>query len=106
MFDVNIAVQFKMSNTPSLTGRNLTMTIIEILDQLQDSYGKPNMMTLFNNDTLFCSLMTPRDSPETLFYRIKKCQEIQCIGKVPYPDDQIIATAVCILVTSNMFPLK
>jgi hypothetical protein len=53
MFDANIAAQFKVSNTPLLTGWNSTMTIIEILDQLQDSYGKPNMMRLFNNDTLF-----------------------------------------------------
>jgi hypothetical protein len=50
--------------------------------------------------------MTPGDSPEMLFYGIEQCQEIQQIGKVPYSDDQIIATAVCILVMSNMFPLK
>jgi hypothetical protein len=53
MFDVNIAAQFKVSNTPLQTGWNSTMISIEILDQLQDSYGKPNMMTLFNNNTLF-----------------------------------------------------
>ncbi len=50
--------------------------------------------------------MIPGNSPQMLFYRIKQCQEIQQIGKVPYSDNQIIATAVCILVTSNMFPLK
>jgi hypothetical protein len=50
--------------------------------------------------------MTPGNSPEMLFYRIKQCQEIQQIWKVPYSDDQIIATSVCILITSNMFPLK
>jgi hypothetical protein len=63
-------------------------------------------MTLFNSNTLFCSLMTPGNSPEILFYRIKKCQEIQQIRKVPYSNNQIIATAVRILVMSNMFPLK
>jgi hypothetical protein len=82
------------------------MTIIEILDHLQDSYGKPNLMTLFNKDTLFHSSMTPCNSPEMLFYRIEQCQKIQHIGKVLYSDDQIIDTAVRILVTSNMFPLK
>ncbi len=75
MVDVNIAAQFKVSNTPFLTGWNLMnsmMTIIEILNQLQDSYSKPNMMTLFNNDTLFRSPTTPGNSPEMmLFYRIK-----------------------------------
>ncbi len=39
MFNVNITTQFKVSNTPSLKGWNLTMTIIKILDQLQDSYS-------------------------------------------------------------------
>jgi hypothetical protein len=77
-----------------------------ILDQLQDSYGKPNMMTLFNNDTLFQSPMTHGDSSEMLFYHIKQCQEIQQSRKILYSDDQIIATVVRILVTSNMFPLK
>ena len=105
MFDANIAAQFKVLNTPSLRGWNSTMTIIKILNLFQDSYGKPNMMTLFNNDTLFWSPLTPGNSPKMLFYRIKQCQEIQKIGKVPYADDQIIATAICILVTSNMFPL-
>jgi hypothetical protein len=41
-----------------------------------------------------------------LFYSIKHCQEIQQIRKVLYLDDQIIATPVSILVTSNMSPLQ
>jgi hypothetical protein len=49
---------------------------------------------------------TPGNSLEMLFYHIEQCQEIQRIRKVPHLDDQIIATAVRILVTSNMFPLK
>jgi hypothetical protein len=106
MFDANIAAQFKVSNTPLLMGWNSTIPIVEILDQLQDSYGKPNMMTLFNNDTLFWSPLTPGNSPEMLFYHIKQCQEVQRIGKVPYLDNQIIATAVRIFVTSNMSSLK
>jgi hypothetical protein len=76
-----------------MSSTNLTMTIIEILDQLQDLYGKPNMMMLFNNDPLFHSAMTPRDSPKMLLYRIEQRQEIQRIGKIPYSDNQIIATA-------------
>jgi hypothetical protein len=61
---------------------------------------------LFANDTLFRSPMTPRDSPEMLFYRLEQCQEIQRVGKLPYTDEQIIATAVRILASANMFPLK
>ncbi len=79
MFNANIAAQFNVSNTPSLTGWNSTMSINAILDQLQDSYGKLNMMTLFNSNTLFRSQMTPADLPEMLFYSIEQCQEIQRI---------------------------
>ncbi len=106
MFGANIAAQFKVSNTPFLMGWNSTMSINIILDQLQDSYRKPNMMTLLNNDTLFRSPITPSDSPEMLFYHIHQCQEIQYIGKLPYSIDQIIANAVCILLQANIFPLK
>jgi hypothetical protein len=106
MFDENVGAQFKVSNTPTLMGWNSMMTVIEILNQLQDLYGKPNMMMLFKNDTLFKSTMTPGDSPEMLFYQIEQCQEIQPIRKIPYSNDQIITTTVCILVQSNIFPLK
>jgi hypothetical protein len=46
MFDANIGAQYKVSNDPTLTGWNSTMSILDILTQLQDSYGKPTMMTL------------------------------------------------------------
>jgi hypothetical protein len=106
MLDANVLAQFKVSNNAALTGWNSTMSIIDILAQLQGLYGKPNMMTLYANDTLFRSPMTPGNSPEMLFYQLEQCQEIQCIGKLPYSDDQIIVNAVCILATSNIFPLK
>ncbi len=106
MLDANMLAQFKVSNNAALMGWNSTMSIINILNQLQNSYGKLNMMTLFTNNALFCSPMTPGDSPEMLFYRIKQCQKVQRIGKVPYTDEQIIANAIRILATSNIFPLK
>jgi hypothetical protein len=106
MLDANVSAQSKVSNNATLMGWNSTMSIINILDQLQISYGKPNMMTLFTNNTLFRSLMTPGDSPEMLFYRIEQCQEVQSIGKVPYSDKQIITNAICILMTSNIFPSR
>ena len=46
IFDANIGAQYKVSNNPTLTGWNSTMSIFDILTQLQDSYGKPTMMTL------------------------------------------------------------
>jgi hypothetical protein len=106
MLDANVSAQFKVSNNANLTGWNSTMSIMDILAQLQNSYGKPNMMTLFNNDNLFRSPMNPGDSPEMLFYRLEQCQEVQLIGQVPYTAEQIIANAIQILATSNVFPLK
>ncbi len=41
-----------------------------------------------------------------LFYRIEQCQEIQCIGNLPYSEEQIIANAVRILLQANIFTLK
>ncbi len=67
MLDTNVAAQFKVSNNAPLTGWNSTMLIIDILAQLQGSYGKPNMMMSYTNNRLFRSPMTPGDSPEMLF---------------------------------------
>jgi hypothetical protein len=106
MLDANVLAQFKVSNNPALTGWNSTMSIIDILNQLQVSYGKPNMMTLYTNDTLFRSPMPASNLPEMLFYRIKQCQEIQRIGNLPYSDEQIIANPIRILLQANIFPLK
>ena len=79
MLDTNVADQFKVSNVPSLIGWNASMSIIDILDQLDDMYGKPDTMTLVQNGTLFRSAFNPPDAPESLFYRIEQCQEIQVI---------------------------
>ncbi len=53
ILDKTVSNQFKVSNTPNLTGWNSTMTIRIILEQLEASYGKPDTMMLFWNDTLF-----------------------------------------------------
>jgi hypothetical protein len=72
MFNTNIGAQFKVSNTPALMGWNSTMSIINILNQLQDSYGT-TMMTQFQNNVMFCNPKTPTDSPKMLFYKIDQC---------------------------------
>ena len=106
MLDDSISNQFKVSNTPNLTGWNSTMTILVILDQLEASYGKPDMMTLFGNDTLFRSPFPANEAPEMLFYRIEQCQEIQILAQDPYTPMQIINNAVRLLQQSGIFPLK
>ncbi len=87
MFGTNIGAQFKVSSTPALTGWNSTMSIIDILNQLQDLYGKPTMMMLFQKNVMFRNPMASTDSPKMLFYRIEQCQEIQRIGKLPYSNE-------------------
>ena len=94
MLDTNIADQFKVSNVPTLIGWNASMSIIDILDQLDGMYGKLDTMTLLHNYTLFRSALNPADAPELLFYRTKQCQEIQVLAKDPYSDTQVINNAV------------
>jgi hypothetical protein len=106
MLNANVLAQFKVLNNPTLTGWNSTMSIIDILGQLQVLYDKPNMMMLYTNNTLFRSPMTASNLPDMLFYRIEQCQEIQHIGNLPYSKEQIIANAVRILLQANIFPLK
>ncbi len=74
MLDENMANQFKVLNVPALTGWNKSMSIREMLNQLEGIYGKPSTMTLFANNTLFRSLFNPIDAPEALFYRINNAR--------------------------------
>jgi hypothetical protein len=106
MLDDLISNQFKVSNTPNLTGWNSTMTLLEILKQLKTLYRKPDTMTLFGNDTLFRSPFPANEAPEMLFYRIGQCQEIQILAQDPYSPTQIINNAVRLLQQSGIFPLK
>ncbi len=106
MLNDSISNQFKVSNTPNLTGWNSTMTILVILDQLESSYGKPDTMTLFCNDTLFRSSFPANEAPGMLFYRIEQCQEIQILAQDPYTPTQIINNTVCLFQQSGIFPLK
>ncbi len=106
MLDETVSNQFKVLNTPNLTSWNSTMTICVILEQLEASAGKPDTMTLFRNDNLFQSPFLATEAPEMLFYRIEQCQEIQTLAQDLYSNMQIINNAVCLLMQSNIFPLK
>ncbi len=100
MLDENVANQFKVSNVSTLTGWNRSMSIRAMLDQLKGTYGKPDTMTLFANNTLFWKPFNLVDAPEALFYRIEQCQEIQVLAHDPYLDMQVINSAVCVCVCS------
>ena len=64
MLDELVSDQFKVSNIPTLMGWIASMSIMNMLDQLETTYGKPNAMTLFANDTLFRSTFNPNDAPK------------------------------------------
>jgi hypothetical protein len=106
MLDENVSNQFKELNVPTLTGWNMSMSIREMLDPIEGTYGKPNTMMLFANNTLFCSPFNPVDAPEVLFYRIEQYQEIQVLAREPYSDMQVINNAVHLLMQASIFSLK
>jgi hypothetical protein len=106
MLDENVQLQYKVSNMTTMMGWNATMSIRLILKQLEDSYGKPNMMTVHQNDLLFRNPFLPIEAPEMLFYHIEQCQEIQTIAEDPYTPKQIISNAVRLLMASGIFQLK
>ena len=68
MFNRNINAQFNVSNTLTLTGWNSTMSIRDILTQLQDSFGKPTMVTLFQNDITFPNPVASTNSPKKMLF--------------------------------------
>ena len=102
----NTVDHFKVSNLANMTGWNSSMSIRTIFKQLERSYGKPNAMALFHNDTLFRSAFSATDAPEMLFHQIEQCQEIQTIAQDPYTPTQIINNAVRLLMSSGIFLLK
>jgi hypothetical protein len=56
--------QFKVSNTPALIRCNASMSIQDILNQMDGSYGKPSSASLFSNNTLFKSPFAASEAPE------------------------------------------
>jgi hypothetical protein len=79
---------------------------MNMLDQLETMYVKPNTMTTFVNDTLFRSTFTPNDAPEALFHRIEQCQEIAVLVRDLYSNVQEINSAVRLLMQASIFPMK
>jgi hypothetical protein len=98
--------QLKVSNNPLLTGWNASMYIQDILNQMEDSYVKPSSGALFANGMLFKSPFTKTKAPELLFYRIKQCEEVMTLGKLPNRMERVIKNALCLLMAMNIFPMR
>jgi hypothetical protein len=106
MLDNLVPNQFKVSNTLTLTGWNATMLIQVILNQIEDSYGKPLAVVLFANNALSKSPFHATETPELLFYCIEQCQKIMTLGKLPYTMEQVILNLLCLLMALQIFPLR
>ena len=102
MLDDTVDNAFKVSNDPALTGWNPSMNIIDMLDQLVTTYGRPTPMALLQNDTLFRSTYSPIDTPEVLFLRIANCQEVQVLGEDPFTQIQLRNNAVHLLLSCGL----
>jgi hypothetical protein len=68
------------SPLPGLHGWNSTMSIQEILAQLETTFGRVPATILFNNNAAFAGSFNPMDTLETLFHRIEECQEVKMLG--------------------------
>ena len=102
----NIGNQIKVSNLANMMGWSSSMSIRTIFEQMERSYGKPDVMALFHNNTLFRSPFPATEAPKMLFHQIKQYQEIQTITQDPYTPTQIINNVVQLLMLSGIFPLK
>ncbi len=61
--DACINNAFKVSNDPSIQGWHSGMTVMSILDQLSNNYGKPTPATLESNDNMFRHPYSMADPP-------------------------------------------
>ena len=101
-----IPEQFRTSNNPSMTGWNQTMTINEILDQLEITFGRPGAAELLMNQAAWSAPHSNQDEPEALFLRLEQCQQVAILAKNAYTEKQMITNCVLLLRQSNIFLQK
>jgi hypothetical protein len=102
----NVLHQYQSSGTPGLTGWDPSMSIINIFDQLDATFGKPDAQAVLANDTVYRTPLRSNETPESLFRRLEECQEVQVLADNPYTDKQLIVHAVLLLRQSAIFPNK
>jgi hypothetical protein len=102
LLDEIIRPEYKVSNFPGGNGWNSTMSVQDILSQLETTFGRPSATVLFTNNTTFAGPFNPMDTPETLFHRIKECQEVAVLGGAPYTNMQIVGTTMYLFQRDNI----
>jgi hypothetical protein len=98
--------QFRTSNNSTMTGWNQTMSINDILDQLEIAFGRPGAAELLINQAAWSAPHSNQDEPESLFLRLEQCQIVAILANNAYTDKQMITNAVLLLRQSNIFPTK
>jgi hypothetical protein len=101
-----IEEKYQTSNTAGVKGWHNVMTVGQILLQLETNYDWPDPLTIQANKTKWNMPHNPNESPETLFHRMKKCQEVAMLADNKYTEKQIIAKTVEHLKRSGIFPTK
>jgi hypothetical protein len=94
---------FKVSNNPNVCGWHAGMRVIDILDQLSMTYGKPTPAVLEANNHIFCSPTSGANAPEVLFRCIEDCTKKALLGKNPYTTKQLITNTICLLLTTGLY---
>jgi hypothetical protein len=76
---------FKVSNVANGREWHAGMRVIDILDQLNNIYGKPTSSALEANSNIFCSPYAAADAPEVFFPRIENCAKVALLDKTLTP---------------------
>jgi hypothetical protein len=100
--DASVNNAFKVSYVAKRQGWHAGMRVIDILDQLNNIYGKPTFSALKKNDNIFRSPYLAADTPEVLFHRIEDCAKDALLGISPYTNRQLIYTAICLLLSTDL----
>ena len=104
LLDELVRPEYKVSNINGLTGWNSTMSIQEIMAQLEFTFGRPSAAISFQNNAVFTSTFSATETPESLFRRIEECQEVAVLGGAPYSVQQIVGNTMFLFLQSGIFP--
>ena len=86
MLKAGIEIKYQTSNTAGLQGWHNAMTVEMILAQLETNYGRPDPSAIQANETKWNAPHNPNESPETLFHRMEKCQEVAMLADNEYTE--------------------
>jgi hypothetical protein len=81
--DASVNNTFKVWSINNGCGWHAGMKVIDILDQLNNIYGKPTSTALEANDNIFHSPYLVADAPKVLTRQMEDCAKVALLGKNP-----------------------